>query len=99
MVYAIVTLPKSGNGSRRLFLCTKDPEGIGLDYKNCADDAIREYGRKTSITSRWPATCSTGTLRYRTMKARISCHWKIVVEFLEKICKKYLTRMVIYILF
>ncbi len=43
MLYAIVTLPKSGNGSRKLFFCTKDPEGIGLDYKNCADDAIHEY--------------------------------------------------------
>jgi len=45
VVYAIVTLPKSGNGSRRLFFCTKNPEDIALDYKNCADDAIREYGK------------------------------------------------------
>ena len=30
----------------RLFPCTKDPEGIGLGYKNCADDAIREYGEE-----------------------------------------------------
>ena len=46
MLYAIVTLPKSWNGSHRLFPCTKDPEGIGLGYKNCADDAIREYGEE-----------------------------------------------------
>lgn len=46
VVYAIVTLPKSGKGSRRLFLCTKDPKETGLDYKNCADDAIREYGKE-----------------------------------------------------
>lgn len=46
VVYAIVTLPKNGNGSRRLFFCTKNPEEIALDYKNCADDAIREYGKE-----------------------------------------------------
>lgn len=46
VVYAIVTLPKSGNGSRRLFFCTKDPEDIVLDYDRCADDAIREYARE-----------------------------------------------------
>ena len=46
VIYAIVTLPKSGNGSRRLFFCTKNPEDIALDYKNCADDAIREYGKE-----------------------------------------------------
>lgn len=46
VVYAIVTLPKSGNGSRRLFFCTKAPEEITLDYRNCADDAIREYGKE-----------------------------------------------------
>ena len=46
MVYAIVTLPKSGNGSRRLLFCTKTPEEITLDYRDCADDAIREYGKE-----------------------------------------------------
>ena len=46
VVYAIVTLPKSGNGSRRLFFCTKAPEEIALDYRDCADDAIREYGKE-----------------------------------------------------
>ena len=43
-VYAIVTLPKSGNGSRRLFFSTKDPESIILDYSKCEDDTIRGYG-------------------------------------------------------
>lgn len=46
VVYAIVTLPRSGNGSRRLFFCTKDPEDIVLDYDSCADDAIRGYGKE-----------------------------------------------------
>lgn len=44
VVYAIVTLPKSGNGSRRLFFSTKDPESIILDYSKCEDDTIRGYG-------------------------------------------------------
>lgn len=46
VVYALVTLPKSGNGSRRLFFCTKDPESIHLDYSRCEDDAIRRYGEE-----------------------------------------------------
>ena len=46
MVYAIVTLPKSGNGSRRLFFCTKNPENIILDYGNCEDETIRGYGEE-----------------------------------------------------
>ncbi len=46
MVYAIVTLPKSGNGSRRLFFCTRDPEGIILDYGSCEDETIRGYGEE-----------------------------------------------------
>ena len=45
VVYAIATLPKSGNISRRLFFCIKDSKEIGFDYKNCADDVIREYGK------------------------------------------------------
>ena len=44
VVYAIVTLPKSENGSRRLFFSTKDPESIILDYSKCEDDTIRGYG-------------------------------------------------------
>lgn len=44
VVYAIVTLSKSGNGSRRLFLCTKNPESIILDYSRCEDETIRGYG-------------------------------------------------------
>ena len=46
VVYAIVTLPKSGNGSRRLFFCTKSPESILLDYSKCEDDTIRGYGEE-----------------------------------------------------
>lgn len=46
VVYAIVTLPKTGNGSRRLFSCTKNPESILLDYSRCEDDAMRGYGEE-----------------------------------------------------
>ncbi len=46
VVYAIVTLPKGGTGSRRLFLCTKDPESILLDYGRCEDDTMRGYGEE-----------------------------------------------------
>lgn len=45
VVYAIVTLPKNGNGSRRLFFCTKNPESIVLDYDKCEDETIRGYGK------------------------------------------------------
>ena len=48
VVYAIVTLPKSGNGSRRLFFCTKEPESIILDYGNCEDGMIRGYGEENA---------------------------------------------------
>lgn len=44
--YAIVTQPKSGGGSRRLFLCTRNPEEIRLDYTMCADENICEYGKE-----------------------------------------------------
>ncbi len=46
VVCAIVTLPKSGNGTRRLFFCTKEPESILLDYSRCEDDAMRGYGKE-----------------------------------------------------
>lgn len=46
VVYAIVTLPKSGNGSRRLFFCTENPESIILDYSRCEDDTMRGYGEE-----------------------------------------------------
>lgn len=46
VVYAIVTLPKTGNGSRRLFFCTKNPESILLDYSRCENDAVRGYGEE-----------------------------------------------------
>lgn len=44
VVYAIVTLPKSGNGNRRLFFCTKNPESIIIDYSSCEDETISSYG-------------------------------------------------------
>lgn len=60
MVHAIVTLPKSGNGSHRLFFCTKDPESIILDYDSCEDETIRGYGKEgarflpiTCYSPRW----------------------------------------------
>ena len=46
VVYALVTAPKNGKGSRRLFLCTGNPEEIPFDPELCADDTIREYGRE-----------------------------------------------------
>lgn len=46
VVYAIVTAPKKGGDSRRLFFCTKKPEEIGLDYGLCADERIRKYGEE-----------------------------------------------------
>ncbi len=46
MVYAIVTLPKSENGSRRLFFCAKNPESIILDYSRSEDDTIRRYEKE-----------------------------------------------------
>jgi len=46
VVYAIVTLPKNGAGSRRLFFCTTNPENICLDYSKCEDDAMRGYGEE-----------------------------------------------------
>ncbi len=45
-VYAIVALPKSGDGGPRLFFCTKDPEDIVPDHNRCADDVIRGYGKE-----------------------------------------------------
>ena len=46
MVYVIVTFSKNGNGSRRLFFCTKNPESILLDYSRCEDDTLRGYGEE-----------------------------------------------------
>ena len=40
VVYALVTAPKNGKGSRRLFLCTADPRSISFDWENRADKAI-----------------------------------------------------------
>jgi len=46
VVYAMVTLPKRGNGGRRLFFCTKDPESIILDYSRCEDETLGGYGEE-----------------------------------------------------
>ncbi len=46
VVYAIVTLPKSGNGNCRLFFCTKNPESIIMDCSSCEDETIRSYGEE-----------------------------------------------------
>jgi len=48
VVYAIVMLPKSGDGNRRLFFCTKNPESILLDYSRCEDETIRGYGEENA---------------------------------------------------
>lgn len=75
MVYAIVTLPKSGNGSRGLFFCTKEPESIILDYGSCEDEAIRGYGEEDAKFL--PIAC-------------YSPRWNIEVSYYEstfRVCK------------
>ena len=44
VVYALVTAPKNGKGSRRLFLCTVDPGTISFDWENSADKTTCSYG-------------------------------------------------------
>ena len=44
VVYALVTAPKNGKGSRRLFLCTADPGSICFDWENSADKTACFYG-------------------------------------------------------
>ncbi len=44
VVYAFVTAPKNGKGSRRLFLCTADPRTISFDWENSADKTVCSYG-------------------------------------------------------
>ena len=44
VVYASVTAPKNGKGSRRLFLCTADPGTISFDWENSADKTTCCYG-------------------------------------------------------
>ncbi len=43
-VYALVTAPKNGKGSRRLFLCTVDPRTISFDWENSTDKTTCSYG-------------------------------------------------------
>ncbi len=49
VVYAVVTAPKKWNGSRRLFLCTKNPEEVEFDLDLCADETIRTYGKEDRL--------------------------------------------------
>ena len=44
VVYAFVTAPKNGKGSRRLFLCTADPRTISFDWENSSDKTTYSYG-------------------------------------------------------
>ena len=44
VVYALVTAPKNGKGSRRLFLCTADPRTISFDWENSTDKTACSYG-------------------------------------------------------
>ena len=44
VVYALVTAPKNGKGSRRLFLCTADPRTISFDWENSSDKTTYSYG-------------------------------------------------------
>ena len=46
IVYALVTAPKNGKGSRRLFLCTADPRKICFDWENSADKTVYDYGKE-----------------------------------------------------
>ena len=46
IVYAIVTCPKEKDSGHRLFLCTKNPEEIQIDFQQCADSCIREYAKE-----------------------------------------------------
>lgn len=48
-VYAIVTCPKDRESGHRLFLCTKNPEEIQLDFQKCANSSIREYGKENIL--------------------------------------------------
>ena len=49
VVYALVTEPKNGKGSRRLFLCTADPERISFDWENSADKTTYSYGAENIL--------------------------------------------------
>ena len=49
MVYALVTAPKNGKGSRRLFLCTADPRVICFDWGNSADKTTNSYGAENDF--------------------------------------------------
>ena len=44
VVYALVTAPKNGKESRRLFLCTVNPVSIPFDWESSADKTTCSYG-------------------------------------------------------
>jgi len=45
----VVTESKKGNGTRHLFLCTKNPEEIEFDLELCADEMVRAYGKENRL--------------------------------------------------
>lgn len=61
-VYAIVTQPKGGSGSKRLFLCTADPSRLVPDLELFPEESCyRKYGTESVMylplafyTGRWP---------------------------------------------
>ena len=46
IVYAFLTSPKKGNGKKRLFLCTKNPQDIQVCWNNCDNETIYAYGKE-----------------------------------------------------
>lgn len=45
-VYAIVTCPEGNSQGRRLFLCSRNPEEIQMDFENCENEAICSVGKE-----------------------------------------------------
>ena len=66
MVYAVVTLTKSGNGSCRLF----HPERIILDYSRYEHDTMRGYEKENAKFLPLAIRCA-GILQYLTTKLRV----------------------------
>ena len=49
VVYAFVTSPKKGNGKRRLFLCTKNPEELECNWEKSASATLYAYGKENPM--------------------------------------------------
>ncbi len=49
VVYAVVTAPRKGNRTRRLFLYTKNPEEIDFDLELCAYETVHAYGKENRL--------------------------------------------------